>query len=70
MPKNSFSEEEGEDEVIEIVRGKGTLKTYVSQRFDLVSYLGIWISVYDRYLVSLGVSIQLIVRMIGQTSIA
>jgi hypothetical protein len=54
MLKGSFSEEEGEDVVVEIVRYEGALETYVTQRFDLVCELGVGISVYDRDLIPLG----------------
>jgi hypothetical protein len=66
MLKGSFSEEDGEDVVIEIVRCKGPFETYVTQRFDLVCELGVWISVDDRDLILLGVPIQLVVRMLRQ----
>jgi hypothetical protein len=55
--------------MIEIVRCEGSFETYVTQRFDLVCELGVWISVNDRNLILFGAPIQLVVRMLRQTSI-
>jgi hypothetical protein len=50
--------------VVEIVRCERPFKTRITQRFDLVCELGIRISVNDRNLVPLGVSIQSIIRVV------
>ena len=60
----SFSEEEVEDVVIEIVCREEPFELAHRQRVHFVWELGIGISVDDRYLVPLGVSIQLVIRMI------
>jgi hypothetical protein len=68
MLKGSFSEEDAEDVVVEIVSHEEALETCVTQRFDLVCELGVGISVYDRDLIPLGMPIQLVVRMIHRRS--
>jgi hypothetical protein len=69
MLKGSLSEEEGEDVVVEIVRYEKALESGIAKRFNLVCDLGVGISVYDRDLVPLGVSIQLVVRVIRRRSV-
>jgi hypothetical protein len=67
--KGSFSEEEAEDVVIEIVQCEVPLETRVAQRFDLICELGVGISIYNRNLVPFDVSIQIVVRVIHRRSI-
>jgi hypothetical protein len=67
--KGSFSEEDAEDVVVEVLGCEKPFKTHITQRFDLICKLGVGISVDDRNLVSLSMPIQLIVRVIRRTSI-
>jgi hypothetical protein len=67
--KGSFSEENAEDVVVKVIHCERPLKTRIPQRFDLVGKFGIWISVNDRNLVPLGVTIQLVVRVIRRSSV-
>ena len=55
--------------MIEIIGYERSFKTNVTQRFDLICKLGVGVSVNHRNLVPLGVSIQLVIRMIRRSSI-
>jgi hypothetical protein len=67
--KGSFSEENAEDVVVKIVGCERLFETGIAQRLDLIGKLGIGISGNHRNLVPLGVSIQLVVRVIRRSSI-
>jgi hypothetical protein len=69
MLKGSFSEEEAEDVVVEMVGCEKPLETRVAQRFDLICELSVRISIDDRNLVPLYVPIQIVVRVICRRSI-
>jgi hypothetical protein len=59
-----FSEEEGEDPVVEVVRREEAIEAAQGQPLHLIRQFAVGIPVDDRYLVLLGSSIQQIIRIV------